>query len=541
MNKLYNFTHKKNGAATFYVALAWLWVMLLCTGNTHAQTVYADGQINNTTVSGLGVTVSVTSPNNAVTSPLTDSCRLHAASTVGSGTAYLQMIFGSGALPANTTVYIKYKSTGSLLGGGVAVQAYSGSASPSTVGSAVTTVSQDLVAPDGTRYIAVTSTSSFNAVRFTLSSPVALGTNTADVFYAFYVTAGTGCQLPIATTTTLTGVTLATIANPNNAIDGNVSTASDFNFSLSLAGSLTQTIYYQGVSSAGDATTLTLSVPAAVLSLGLFNATTVTAYNGSVQVGSPVALSSALSLDLVGLLSSGNPYSVTITPGGPFDRIAISMTSSVSLLNRLFLNEVVITPAKPAFTLPKNDTVYVCSGSQARLTADNPGAGKELRWYASALAATTTILHTGDTFNLANVTADTVFWVASGRTGCTASSERVPVRVLVRPLPAITFASPFYTCQHYTTAQLNYTNAVNSPSTYSITWGSSAATAGFVNVNNAGFPVSPLSIAVPGNASPQPWTGTLVITGANGCSRSYPFTLVVQATPHPPPPSTTFQ
>lgn len=541
MNKLYNFTHKKNRIGTFYVALAWLWVIMLSVGEARGQNVYADGQLNNTTVSGLGVTVSVTAPNNAIGSPLTDSCRLHAASTLGTGTAYLQMIFGSGALPANTTVYIKYKSTGSLLGGGVAVQAYSGSASPSTVGSTVTTISQDIVAPDGTKYLAVTSTSSFNAVRFTLSSPVALGTNTADVFYAFYVPAGTGCHLPIATTTTLTGVTLASITNPNNAIDGNAATVSDFNFTLSLVGSLTQTIYYQGVSATGDAATLTLSVPAAVLSLGLFNAITVTAYNGSVQVGSPVSLNNALSLDLLGLLANGNPYSVTITPSGPFDRIAVSMTSSVSLLNRLFLNEVTVTPAKPTFTLPKNDTVYVCNGSQAALTADNPGTGKELRWYASALATNTTILYTGDTFNVANVTADTVYWVASGRTGCTASSERVPVRVLVRPLPAITFTSTFYTCQQYTTAQLNYTNAVNSPSTYSITWGSAAATAGFVNVSNVAFPASPITIAVPGNASPQSWPGTLVITGTNGCTRSYSFTLVVQATPHPPPPSTTFQ
>jgi hypothetical protein len=537
MNKLYNFTHKKNRAATFYVALACWWMILLCAGEASAQNVYADGQLNGTTGPG----GSVTTPGNAVNTTYTDSCRLSAASLIGSSTAYVQMVFGSGALPANTTVYIKYKSTGSLLGGGVAAQAYSGSATPSTAGTTVTTVSQDIIAPDGTKYMAVTSTASFNAVRFTLTSPVALGTNTADVFYAFYVPAGTGCHLPIATTTTATGVTLAAINDPNNAIDGNITTASDFNFTLSVAGSLTQTIYYQGVSSGGDAVTLTLSVPAAVLSLGLFNAITVTAYNGSVQVGSPVALNNALSLDLLGLLANGNPYAVTITPSGPFDRIAVSMSSSVSLLNRLFLNEASVTPSKPTFTLPKNDTVYVCSGSQAALTADNPGTGKELRWYSSAQATNTTILHTGDTFNFSNVTADTVFWVASGRTGCTASSERVPVRVLVKPLPAITFNGTFYTCQQYTIAQLNYTNAINSPVTYSITWESAAATAGFVNVSNAAFPVSPVNIAVPGSALPQSWPGTLLITGSNGCTRSYSFILVVQATPHPPPPSTSFQ
>lgn len=541
MNKLYIFRQKENRQAIFYLACLCIVLLMICSFNARAQNVYANGQFNNTTTAGLGVTVSVTLPNNAVTTPYTDSCHLVAGSTLGSGTAYLHMVFAS-ALPANTTVYIKYKSTGALLGGGIALQAYSGSvAATSTAGTTVTTVSENMTAPDGTRYFAVTSTSSFNAVRFTLSTPLALGTNTADVFYAFYVPAGTGCHLPIATTTALSGVTLATINNPNNAIDGNVATASDFNFTLSLAGSMTQKVFYQGVSSTGDAATLTLSVPPAVLSLGLFGSVTVTAYNGSTQAGSPVALSSALSLDLLGLLGSGNPYSVTVTPSGTFDRIAVSMSSGVSLLNQLFLHEVTVTPAKPVFTLPKDDTVYVCSGSQAILTADNPGAGKELRWYASALASNTTVLHTGDTFTVANVTADTVFWVATGLTGCTPSSERVPVRVLVRPLPAITFTTPLYICEAHTTALLNYSNPLNSPVTYSIAWGAAAVTAGFANVTNASWPSSPLGMLIPGNAAVQSWPGTLTLTGSNGCQNSYAFTLIVQAAPHPPPPSTSFQ
>ncbi len=539
MNKLYIFTRKKNVRAAFYVVPVLLWVLMLLAGEARGQSVYADGQINNTTVSGLGV--SVTAPANAVTNPLTDSCHLIAGSTLGSGTAYLQMIFSSGALPANTTVYIKYKSTGALLGGGIALQAYSGSAAPSTVGTTVTTLSQDLTAPDGTKYLAVTATAAFNAVRLTLSSPIALGTNTADVFYAFYVPAGTGCHLPIATTTTLTGVTLATINNPNYAIDGNVATASDFNFTLSLGGSLTQTIYYQGLSASGDAATITMSVPPAVLSLGLFSSITVTAYNGSTQVGSPIALSSALSLDLLGLLANGNPYSVSITPSGPFDRIAVSMSSGVSLLNRLLLNEITVTAPKPTFTAPIKDTVYVCSGSAAVLKADAPGSGRELRWYSSALAANTSILATSDSFIVPNVTVDTVFWVARGQTGCVASSERVPVRVLVRPLPAITFTSPFYVCQKFATVQLSYSNPLNSPSTYSIAWGTPAVSAGFVNVPNTTLPVSPIGIAVPVSAAAQAWAGTLTVTATNGCLRSYPFSLVVQATPHPPPPATSFQ
>lgn len=537
MNKLYIFIHKTNARATFYAAAVLVWILMLCGGEAKGQSVYANGQLNGTT----GPSGAVGIAGNAVNATYTDSCRLSAASLIGTSTAYLQMIFGSGALPANTTVYIKYKSTGSLLGGGISAQAYSGSASPSTVGTTVTTVSQDIVAPDGTKYLAVTSTASFNAVRFTLTSPIALGTNTADIFYAFFVPAGTGCHLPLATTTAASGVTLATITNPNNAIDGNAATASNFNFALSIGGSLAQTVYFQGASSTGDAATVTLSVPPAALSLGLFGAVTVTAYSGSVQVGSPVALNNALSLDMLGLMGNGSPYSVSITPPGTFDRVAVSMSAGAGLLNQLFLHEITITSPKPTFTSPKNDTVYVCSGSQAVLTADNPGTGKELRWYTTALATNTTALHTGDTFTISNVTADTIFWVASAETGCTASSERVPVRVLVKPLPAITFNPTFYTCQHYTAAQLNYTNAINSPLTYSITWGNAAASAGFANVSNVTLPASPIGITIPGNASPQSWPGTLVLTGSNGCSRSYAFTLVVQATPHPPPPSTTFQ
>lgn len=189
MNKLYIFTRKKNAGAAFYVVPFLLWVLMLLAGEARGQNVYADGQLNG--ISG----GTVTAASNAVNTPLTDSCHLVAASLIGATSAYLQMIFSSTLLPANTTVYIKYKSTGALLGGGIALQAYSGSATPSTAGTAVATVSQDITAPDGTKYLAVTATAAFNAVRVTLTSPIALGTNTADVFYAFYVPAGTGCHL----------------------------------------------------------------------------------------------------------------------------------------------------------------------------------------------------------------------------------------------------------------------------------------------------------------------------------------------------------
>jgi len=193
-------------------------------------------------------------------------------------------------------------------------------------------------------------------------------------------------------------------------------------------------------------------------------------------------------------------------------------------------------PAAPGFA----GVPAICSGGTTTLNVTGSDTGVVYRWYTDPSGGSS--FFTGSSYTTPGLADTTRYYVDAYRasSGCV-SSVRTLVQVNVRPLPGITFTSPFYLCQSKTQAQLNYTAAINSPSTYSIAWSAGAQSAGFTNVPNTAFPASPFNITIPGNAAPQSYAGTLTLTGANTCTRSYLFTLVIQPTPHPSPPSTSFQ
>ncbi|MFC7522684.1 hypothetical protein ACFQRK_01920 [Parapedobacter sp. GCM10030251] len=118
----------------------------------YGQRVYADAQRNGTT-SGLGNSATVTQPLLSVNSNLSDFTTLTASSTVGTATAWQQLIF-SNTLVANSIVYLKFASTNALLGGGVAVQAYANSTSGSD-GSVVATQSSTFTPKPGKPTISI--------------------------------------------------------------------------------------------------------------------------------------------------------------------------------------------------------------------------------------------------------------------------------------------------------------------------------------------------------------------------------------------------
>jgi surface protein len=80
-----------------------------------------------------------------------------------------------------------------------------------------------------------------------------------------------------------------------------------------------------------------------------------------------------------------------------------------------------------------------------------------------------------------------------------------------------------------TSSSLPFTSP-NSITNYSITWNASAISAGFVNVTNASFPFSQISIAVPavGPVAGSFYSGTLTVTyNCNGASTNYPFRVYI--------------
>jgi hypothetical protein len=407
-----------------------LLVLLFCTGRANAQRTYA---ITASSGGGAGVATNITNAQGASSTLPPGGSTPATISATGNGTTgWMALQFGA-AVPAGTAVYVKMANV-SVGGGGssLVVQAYNGT----TLAAGSSSISA--LASDGTTtYYRVTATGTFDRVRITATGGLVLvvpQTASANIYFAFYEPTGTGCGQGIFTNTSITGIAVATIINPTNAIDGNLSTSSDFSITLGLvSATLEQSVYYPSLSNSGDAATVTLSVPPAVLTLGLFNSTTLTAYNGATQVGTPVSLNNVISLDLLGLLGNGNPYSITIAPGGAFDRVVLTMTGGLAgLLNSMHFHEVQITPAKPVVSGPSS----VCSGSTATLAGTAPASGNELRWYTAASGGSPLTPATATTFVTPALTVPTTYYAAMARVGCAAESERVPFKIAIDTLPS---------------------------------------------------------------------------------------------------------
>jgi hypothetical protein len=421
----------------------------------------------------LGATVATGTVTNApfsVDNDYTNSTGLATTSTLGVGTAWVQLIF-PGNIAANSTSFVKINnSAGALLGGEITVKAYINSSTSSdgtTVG--ITTPISTIIAPDGSTFLVVTPNANYNSISITLSYPVALGSNSASVFYAFNEPPGTSCSLALATSVSVTGIALGgAVTSPNNAIDNDLSTYSTLSVGLlGVAASIKQMVYFSSQSNLGDAATVTFSVPPGLLTLGLFDGITLTAYNGPTQVGTPIAFSSLLSLDLL-FLGGGSRYTGSFVPSGVFDRIEISTSSVASVLGSLYLHEVQRTPPKPAFSTPALQNPTICASSSVTLSPIAPASGNELRWYSSLTA--TTPLATANTYTPSpSLTATTTYYVATAKTGCTAESERVPATVTVTPLPTASISGSTSVCQSATSPNITFTGA-NGTAPYTFTY-----------------------------------------------------------------------
>lgn len=405
------------------------------------------------------------------------------------------------------------------------------------VGTTVQTQATSFTAVDGITYLAVTSSSSFNAVRITLSSPVALGTSTADIYYAFYEPPSITCAEAIGVSTNATGVTLGNIQNPLLAIDNNLTTRATFNSVLGLGSTLSEKAYFANISNPGDAATITFSVPPAILSLGLFNNITINTYlgNNTTPVSSS-SLGTILSLDLLGLLNSGERYTVSVVPPGLFDRIEVVVASGVGLLGTFYLYEIQRTPAKPSVPIVYPQAQAVCYGQSATLTAVPTSSGSILRWYNQVNDGM--LLQEGSPYTTPPMTVaagDTAFFyvAAAWNSACPAESERVKVAVVANPLPNITLSPVTNLCQGETNASIAYSTATNNPTIYSITW--TGAPTGFNNVTDQPLSPNRINLNIPANAPVGTYSGVLKVKNGNGCESSeLGFAIEVNTKPSPP-------
>lgn len=387
---------------------------------------------------------------------------------IGAGNdTYLQLKFPS-TIPLNATVFVKIDlpvisglnidvaGILGLIGNGIRIDAFANSTSTLdgaklTVGPTSTIVKNSL----GEYFIAITpknSTDVYNSIRINFSIPTGLGLTISNgsmkVYNAFYevapicdATVPQDCGNALATDLgTQTGISLnllsTILTNPTNAIDGLPNTSSLIQPGLVAVGTVAQTIYFPSKSSATDQAKLTVSIPASLLQVGLFDNISLEAYNGETLVGSSKTLKSLLlNLDLLTLFANDSKKTVFFSPGGIFDRIKISVTSlnvgGTILGGGLNIWEIQRAPSNPTFTLPSTQNVAICMGQSTSLTATTNSCNV-LHWYTSSTGGTAVL---GSSYPTGILNTTTIYYVSASRINCTTESERMPITVTVNPKP----------------------------------------------------------------------------------------------------------
>ncbi|MBE9599687.1 putative Ig domain-containing protein [Pedobacter sp. MC2016-24] len=301
----------------------------------------------------------------------------------------------------------------------------------------------------GLNYFAVTSTVPYNSVRVRLRFRTGLlglnlGATVSMKIYNAFTVAPENCAPSIfANIGEVVGVNVSLtelVKTPNLAIDKNLATSSQLQAGLVGVGStISQTVFLNGKSGTDDYAKVTLSVPASLLTLDLFNNVTLQAYDGNTPVGPSSSISTLLNLDLLGLFANTRAVPVFFRPGVPFDRIKISMGKVVAvggniLSGGLNIHEVERTVAKPLFAGINGGITGVC-GTQVNLSATAPNAAFTYNLYRKTGTDTKTLIsgaNASGVFSEAGLTPGVyTYYLSAQKAGCTAESDLDSVKVTV--------------------------------------------------------------------------------------------------------------
>lgn len=179
---------------------------------------------------------------------------------------------------------------------------------------------------------------------------------------------------------------------------------------------------------------------------------------------------------------------------------------------------------KPLAIVPASTGLAnICVGEVTTLS--NSAAGgtwSSLNPLVAAVNATT-----GEVSALAAGTATIRYSIPDGLTHC---ANAVDFNLTVNGKPGLTLGTDPEICAGFTVASLTYSNPVNAPVTYSISW----AASGFTAVTDQPLPAASIPLTIPANATPGIYNGILTIKNASGCSSQFNFSIKIN--PKPPAP-----
>ena len=298
----------------------------------------------------------------------------------------------------------------------------------------------------GNFYFAITPNLPYNRIEITdNTNAVLLGTsNSMRVYYAFYTEGEDSCLAPFATsfdgtggTIDLLGLGTAEVDHPERAIDADVNSYSHLSLGvLAVAGTISQTVYFNALSKPTDQVHVALQLDnPSILNLGLSDGVKIEAMNGA-NIVFTQDLGAIAYLDLLGLLSTGQKATVPITPGIPFDRVKITLSSLVQLnvSKGLRIFDVYKSPGAPTIALASQN-LSICGPQSVTLFAETE-SDNELLWYDTPTGTTpvATLAYNAG-FVTPVLSATTTYYVAARKIGCPAISSRTAVTVTFSPIP----------------------------------------------------------------------------------------------------------
>ncbi|WP_183566772.1 gliding motility-associated C-terminal domain-containing protein [Mucilaginibacter sp. SP1R1] len=527
---------------TFYSRYIIVLCLLLCaTSKIFGQRHFATTQQSGSTgLLCLGCVV--TNQGNAVDGNLQSYSVLNVPVALLAST-YQELIFPAGPVAANTPLTIKLGTGDNLLDvtalGGVVVTPYNGS----TAGTPVTAATLASVASSNNQLELIFSpTQAYDRVRVTLSGGLLGALSSIYLYDAFYTTPGPAiCNTAydelhgISSALLGLGLNVGGVANPQNAIDGNINTASTLNAGVGALGAYAQqTIIFQSSSIVGDSVRLTLSIPKALLDVGVLSNIAISTFNGNTNNNDTQTLNaSLLRLRLLDLTNNRQRLTVTYAPTKVFDRVQLRLGGVASVLSTLDLYEGEVVIPKPIIKI-NNVAVTdatLCAGSTITLTATSNAPGTTFNWYTQASGGTA--LSTVAAFTTPALAATTTYYVSATRTGCATASDRTPIVVTVSQIPAAPVvsnanvtvcpgSSAIFAAQAVTGVTVNwYANATGGTPLFTgnnyTTAALTATTSFYAEAVAGGTCVSTTRTKVTATISPLPATPTLTAANATIC------------------------
>jgi hypothetical protein len=426
-----------------YVAL--LILLLFSTVKIYGQRNYATTQ-QSSSASLLCLGCVVTDKSSSIDGDLQTHSTLNVTLGVLAST-YQELIFpGASKVPANKPVTIKLGSGDNLLDltalGGIRIQAYNGGSPVGGAINAATLVSA--LSNNNQLQLTITPTQVYDRVRVTLNGGLLGALSSIYLYEAFYNgPADVACNNAydelhgISAGLLNLGVDVGGVANPQNAIDGNINTASTLNAGVAAVGAYAQqTIIYERLSVLGDSIRMTLSLPQAILDAGVLASVSIVTYNGNTNNNDQVFFNSALlNLRLLDLAAGRRRITITYAPTKVFDRVQLRLGGGLaSALSTLNLHEAEKLIPRPVIKVDNviTDNANICAGSPVTLTAVAV-PNTTFNWYTQPTGGSP--VHTGATYSPGVLAATTTYYVSATRAGCTDESERTAIKVTVNAIP----------------------------------------------------------------------------------------------------------